>query len=1085
MVGTAHTTKLKQASEHYLAGRLDAAEQIYHHILEEDPAQHEANFGLGLIWMYRQKPDRAIPYLKSALEADLGQRDYWIAYAEALRLSGQASAAQQLLALGIENGLSGGDVQDLARQLEEELGGIASADASTLNERQSSDRQTPKHRTRRPKHKDLSTRHQATTAEKRQLVSLAKSGKLDAFERLAKELIARYPRDPYTYKQLGSILAQQQRSEESLTALRGALALNPNDHEIINAIGFVLVDLGKLQEAVLSYQQAIAIKPNFPEAHFNLGIALRDLGKLPEAEASYREALRLKPSYPKAYNNLGVALMEQGLLEDAVSAYRKAISLEPSHAKAHNNLGNALNRLGRSTEAEPSYRQAISLDPRYADALANLGATLKDLGRLDEAEQTFRSALKLNPSDANIFSNLIFSLAYTGRMSPDEVKRTAQGWEQAVLTETERASARTQQFAHRVRRGRALRIGILSAELGQHAVAYFLLPWLRALSPERITPLLYSTRPRFESQIEAFNALGVPLVSLVGMTDADAAARIRSDGVDVLLDTSGHTSHNRLGIIARRAAPVQCHYIGYFGTTGLSEMDYFIGDNKLTPPALDAAFTERVWRLPRPWLAYAPLENAPSPDWQGGDDILWLGSFNNLTKVREESLQLWARVLIALPQACLLLKDAKAEDVSTQTRIRTTLKHAGVNPERVYFAPRVASWSEHMARYNQIDIALDTIPLNSGTTGFDALWMGVPLVTLAGDWMGGRMGAAILSGIGRAEWIAHDEEEYVAKVVALAQDVETRRALRTSQREQMRRSPLCDGVGLARALEKTFEQMFDHWWEQETTPCYNGSSGEQDQSPSLPSSHRNVLSTPDGATLVYSTIKAGHRDTLVLLHGALCEAASLRHLSDVCARHADLILPDLRGHGESRAGADAWTLDRLARDVIAIAEAQKARSLILIGESFGALVAAQIACLIQDRVRLVVCCEPPLSPARLSAVRGAIIRAQMGPAAETAKGLASILGYGRDATASSQATRFHDLINALPVPNIVVHGTAGHGALATVLDGSDLTRLRGASLIGIESVPGADQLVLRKQGCALIPRWLTLAREDIRALKSG
>ncbi|MGI9212061.1 MAG: tetratricopeptide repeat protein, partial [Methylococcaceae bacterium] len=383
-------------------------------------------------------------------------------------------------------------------------------------------------------------------------------------------------------------------------------------------------------------------------------------------------------------------------------------------------------------------------------------------------------------------------------------------WERIALSEAEQQAARQMRFDVPPRHGRPLRIGVVSAELGQHAVAYFLRSWLPHLNPDRITPYLYPTRTRHESQAQVFQDLALPGCSLADLDDAAAVERVRRDGIDILIDVSGHTEHNRLGVFARRAAPVQCHYIGFFATTGLSQMDYFLADAVLIPEDRDEQFVETVWRLPRPWLAYTPLEAAPESLWQAADDgTVCLGSFNNLVKVREDSLDLWARVMQALPEAWLLLKDGKATDAATQNRIREGLTRRGVDDRRVAFAGRTATWPEHMALYDHVDIALDTLPLNSGTTAFDALWMGVPLVTLAGGNMAGRMGAAIVTGMGQADWIAADEREYVAKVVALARDIPRRQALRATQRERMRASALCDGVGLARALEAAFEAMFD------------------------------------------------------------------------------------------------------------------------------------------------------------------------------------------------------------------------------------------------------------------------------------
>ncbi|MEY4193721.1 MAG: hypothetical protein RLZZ226_89, partial [Pseudomonadota bacterium] len=406
-------------------------------------------------------------------------------------------------------------------------------------------------------------------------------------------------------------------------------------------------------------------------------------------------------------------------------------------------------------------------------------------------------------------SNLLFLMAYSpDRQSQATYRHEAMQWEQMSLPESARKAARQQTFVVPSLQDRPLRLGILSAEVGQHAVAHFLKSWLPWLDRSRISLYLYPTRSYADDKSQAFAALADVWCPVEDWDDEAATRRIRADRIDVLIETSGHTAHNRLGIIARRAAPVQCHYIGYFASTGLSEMDYFLADGTLIPNCLDHQFVERIWRLPRPWLAYTPLEEAPEPAWRPAlDGKICLGSFNNLIKVRETCLEIWARLLLALPEAWLLLKDGRTLDETSRRRIRHALTSRGVSDERIVFAERAATWREHMSQYDRVDIALDTVPLNSGTTAFDALWMGVPLITLAGDHMAGRMGAAIVAGIGKPDWITQDEDDYVTRVVTLARDVVGRTRMRAVQREWMRASLLCDGADLADTLTDVFEQM--------------------------------------------------------------------------------------------------------------------------------------------------------------------------------------------------------------------------------------------------------------------------------------
>jgi predicted O-linked N-acetylglucosamine transferase (SPINDLY family) len=271
-------------------------------------------------------------------------------------------------------------------------------------------------------------------------------------------------------------------------------------------------------------------------------------------------------------------------------------------------------------------------------------------------------------------------------------------------------------------------------------------------------------------------------------------------------------------VFARRAAPVQVYYLGYFASTGLTEMDYLIGDDILTPPEMDSHFSERVWRLPRIWESYNNKAEAPPVGWRPAQDgSLWLGSFNNLGKLTPATLAIWAKVLHALPQAKLLLKTKELADAGNRRRILDALNGHGVEPGRIELQDWSATpdWHSHMAYYDRLDIALDPVGgMAGGNTSCEALWMGVPVITLLGDRMSSRITATIVNAVGHPEWIARSEADYVDKVVAFAHDVEQRKVLRAGQREQMARSPLCDARGLAMLLEQSYAEMFERWFDE-------------------------------------------------------------------------------------------------------------------------------------------------------------------------------------------------------------------------------------------------------------------------------
>lgn len=570
---------------------------------------------------------------------------------------------------------------------------------------------------------------------------------------------------------------------------------------------------GELAKAETSFRRALALAPNHAGVLERFARFLAATDALAESIDYFNRALACAPENAEVWFAFAAVQESVGRFDQAAAAYRRGLSLKPSFSSGWTRLGDLLRRMNRREEALTAHRRAIEITPGDAEAHQNLGMLLVDLGRLDDAVSVFEIALEQQPGFSVASSNLLFSMGFALHWSPEVMRAHAVQWECAALTETERQAARGRRFIRRPLRQRPMRLGVLSSELGQHAVGFFLWPWLQALDPARCELFLYPTRLRPESEVESFKSLEGAWTPLVGLTDHRAAERIRADGIDVLIETSGHTKHNRLGIVAQRCAPVQCHYIGYFATTGLTEMDYFIGDSVFTPPAQDVGFTEQVWRLPRSRYAFQPLAQAPEPTWRPDPKgRLWLGSFSQLNKVREQSLAVWSRILRAQPNAHLLLKDSSADDRLVRERVLSTLMREGIEPERVMFVGHTPLWSEHMALYNHVDLALDPVPFTSATTGFEALWMGTPLVTLIGEQPAERQAASMLRGFGRTEWITQNGDDYVRRALELIRDVEGRRQIRLTQRDAMRISELCDGAGLASVLMDAFELMFARWF---------------------------------------------------------------------------------------------------------------------------------------------------------------------------------------------------------------------------------------------------------------------------------
>lgn len=610
---------------------------------------------------------------------------------------------------------------------------------------------------------------------------------------------------------LGHALQAHGQLRAAAASYQAAILLSPDHLESHSNLGHTLQRLGELEAAVACYRRALVIAPGLAEMHFNLATALAAQGKFDVASESYRQAIRLSPGYAQAHCNLGAALLAQKRFDDAVASYQQAIAINPALGDAHYNLGIALQAQNKLDDAIASFRKTLELQPEFVEGFCNMGNALREQGRLKEAVECYRQALTIRPDYANAYSNLLFLLSYHAATSPSDYLRQARDWELACIPAEIRQSARAKKFKRQPLSGRRIKIGYVSGDFRKHAVSYFMEQIFAQHDRSQVELFAYSNNRSRDAVTGRLNELADHWVPIALMSDEEVCARMAADELDVLIDLSAHSAHNRLGVFARRAAPVQASYL-YFASTGLTEMDYWIGDEVLTPPALDGQFSEQVWRLPRTWLTYKTITEAPMPNWQpSSDGAIWLGSFNNLGKITPHTLRLWARILNALPTARLLLKNKELADSGNRQRVLSELASHGITAERIQLQPGT-EWSDYMAQHDRLDIALDPVGGHGGgTSTCDALWMGVPVIHLLGDHVGSRFAASLLNAIGHSEWIAHTEAEYLDKVTALAADVVLRKKLRYTQRNTMALSPLCDARDLARSLEDAYGDMFARW----------------------------------------------------------------------------------------------------------------------------------------------------------------------------------------------------------------------------------------------------------------------------------
>ncbi len=578
-----------------------------------------------------------------------------------------------------------------------------------------------------------------------------------------------------------------------------------------NQFGKTVCDRGQVRDGAAHFEQAIALDDEYTDAYNNLGNALSVLGQMGKAIGCYRRALELQPDNAMVHNNLGNTLARIGQAEEAVAHYRSALALRPDNAQMHNNLGNTLATLGRAREAIVHYERAIAIRSDYAEVHGNLANALAACGRANEAFERFEQALALTPDNDATYSNLLLVLNGSTRFDEAAVfaahRRYAERFETLLMaSRPKHANDRTPD--------RPLRIGYVSSDLRMHSVAWFIEPVLANHDRERFEVYAYHGHEVEDEVSGRLRSHVTQWRRLVGLSDEEVASGIQEDRIDILVDLNGHTAMNRLLVFARKPAPVQVTWLGYPNTTGLAAMDYRLTDRFADPEGMTERYhTETLLRLPESFSCYRPPDAAPEVGTLPGGErgAVTFGSFNNRSKIGPEVIALWARVLHGVPGSRLMLKGKGYDDESVQEALLEAFRAHGIGEERLRLFGGYDTHAEHLRRYHEIDIALDPFPYNGTTTTCDALWMGVPVVTLAGTTHVARVGVSLLNHLGLTEWIANSAREYVEIAARWATDVQRLAPLRRELRVRMASSPLTDALTFTRHLESAYRSMWQHW----------------------------------------------------------------------------------------------------------------------------------------------------------------------------------------------------------------------------------------------------------------------------------
>jgi protein O-GlcNAc transferase len=662
------------------------------------------------------------------------------------------------------------------------------------------------------------------------------SGDLAEAARLYRSILHKLPSHAPALCNLGAVLVRQDQFDEAAKCYSVCLAANPGYPDAHFNFGNLLRRVGQFRESIAHYQDCVKGNPAHASAYFNMGLAFVSLGELPPAAESFRQTIALEPNHADAYNRLGDVMLRTGHINDGVEQFRRYVALKPDDARGYNNLGLAIANAGRPDEAVPilqkslalnpdypdanntlalayealgqkndahrHYREAVRLNPNFADAWSNLGTNLTEQGRIDEAVAALRKSLEIRPNAPPIHSNLLLTLNYPSNLSPEQVSAEHRAFAERFLPTTPVSPAPLDPDPER-----RLRIGYLSADFRAHTVAGFIEALLANHDRGRVHVSAYANVPRPDDVTARLQKLADRWRFINGQSDDQIAATIRADKIDILIDLAGHTAGNRLFALARRPAPIQCLLFGYPNTTGTAAIDYRITDDVADPPgATEPLYVEKLLRLGGLAWAYQPPADAPPvmplPSLSGGP--FTFGCLNNAAKISDACLTAWARLVNDVPNAKLVLLAGQSTEGAAMLKER--FRAAGLSPERLELVLRLPK-REYFETYSRCDLALDPFPYNGGVTTGDALWMGVPVLAVAGASYVSRQGVSVLNHVGIPEFAAESPEQLIELAKTWAANREMLADIRAGLRSQVAKT-IGDGKAYVERLEAALRRAW-------------------------------------------------------------------------------------------------------------------------------------------------------------------------------------------------------------------------------------------------------------------------------------
>lgn len=646
------------------------------------------------------------------------------------------------------------------------------------------------------------------------LVLLQQNAPLSAIA-ILERLAATYPNSIDTISLLGLSYYTANRPTEAIAWLQRGIALSPDNASLYRNLGPSLRALNRHSEAKLAYEKALQLNPKDAETANNLANLHRHLGNFQEAILYYKYALQIQENNPIYHYNLGGVYSESGDLLAAKNCFEKAIALKADYADAHNDLGKVYRHAGRLALAAACYQRAIEINPKHLHALNNLAGIYKTHGRAADAIDYYQRALAIRPDYADAFSNMLFAMQYSELVDVKQMFQTHLLFAQRFELKLKNLWREHQNVADPVRK---LKIAYVSADFNHHAVAYFITPVLAHHDKTRVEVFAYYNGTRQDQFTEQTIAAVDHFKFVKPLSDEQFCEQIRTDQIDILIDLSGHTAGNRLLAFARKPAPIQITWLGYFGTTGLSAMDYRFTDVYMDPPGFaDEIHSEKLLRLPH-FSPFKPHANSPAVNTLPSlsKESFTFASMNNLAKLNQGVVALWSRILHAVPNSVLYL--CNVGDAETERIVIEMFERYQIPSSRLLLQPWMPI-ERYLELHHEIDLALDPFPYNGGTITNHSLWMGVPVITLASNRSVGRIGASLMHRVGLAEFIAQSEDHYLQLAIEFAQQRDRLNQIRLGMRARLAENGEASIAKLTSSVEETYRKVWAKWCADKSSGC--------------------------------------------------------------------------------------------------------------------------------------------------------------------------------------------------------------------------------------------------------------------------